>query len=73
MSAVPVGTTIPQGLILQLAYPLGNYTPTPAYESVTIKSVQQGGGSEVDQNFWSAWTNENAENPLYVNGQIYET
>lgn len=72
MALVTVETTVSNGIILQLNRAPSLYTTPPAYQSVSIASAQQGGGTQVDENFWTAWQAENAANPLLVNGQIFQ-
>jgi hypothetical protein len=80
-----VATTIPQGVILALENAPSFYSPTPAYQSVTIIPPSLGGGCQftrgnalitsatVDDNFWTAWAAENSQNPLLLNKQVFVT
>lgn len=72
MANVNISTTIPNGLILQLDNAPGFYAETPAYQSVSLASAQDGTTNTVDANFWTNWKAENSANPLLVNGQIFE-
>lgn len=71
MALVTVETTIPYGVILQLDMAPNLYATPPAYQSVTVKAAQTGGGSQIDQTFWDIWQSENSQNPLLTNNQIF--
>jgi hypothetical protein len=67
MANITIGSRLPYGLILEVGD-----------KKVTIEGVNKSNiigaehyTTEVDAQFWAAWTEANAEFPAYVNGTIF--